>query len=95
MFFREPSTSHHTYTRTQPHVIAGGGRGLSRLSGKEVTDAKQVLVVELEDWKVLGTIVGISRPKKTFDHLFLRVYLLIVPITTHCSFFAPKEGTTS
>jgi len=62
VFFRGPSTSHHTYTRTQPHVTAGGGRGshkLSTLSGQEGTDAKQVLVVELKDWKVLGTIVGI------------------------------------
>ena len=62
MFFRGPSTSHHIYTRTQPHVTAGGGRGshkLSTLSGKEGTDVKQVLVVELKDWKVLGTIVGI------------------------------------
>ena len=32
---------------------------MSTLSGKEATDAKHVLVVELKDWKILGTIVGI------------------------------------
>lgn len=62
--FGGPSTSHHTYTRTRPHVTAGGGRGshkLSTLSGKEATDAKQVLGLSAREWGVViagGTIVG-------------------------------------
>ena len=62
--FGGPSTSHHTYTRTRPHVTAGGGRGshkLSTLSGKEATDAKQVLGFSSREWGVViaaGTIVG-------------------------------------
>ena len=64
MFLRGPSTSHHTYTRTQPHVTAGGGRGkLSTVSGNEATDAKQAPGLTSKEWSIVvnaGTIVAIT-----------------------------------
>ena len=74
-----PSASHHTYTRTQPHVTAGGGRGsLSTLSGKEATDAKQVLGLTTKDWGIVvavGTIVGtITGSMTLMMHVMERVH---------------------
>ena len=64
MFLRGPSTSHHTYTRTQPHVTAGGGRGkLSTVSGNQATDAKQAPGLTSKEWSIVvnaGTIVAIT-----------------------------------
>ena len=64
--FGRPSTSHHTYTRTQPHVTAGGGRGkLSTLFRNEATDAQQApglslgsMVVVVAGYVVALTTVG-------------------------------------
>ncbi len=64
VFLRGPSTSHHTYTRTQPHVTAGGGRGkLSTVSGNQATDAKQAPGLTSKEWSIVvnaGTIVAIT-----------------------------------
>jgi len=54
--------SHHTHSRTQPHVTKGGGGGsdkLSTLSGKEGTDAKPGRGLELKEWNLFFALVGV------------------------------------
>ena len=54
--------SHHTHSRTQPHVTKGGGGEsdkLSTLSGKEGTDAKPGRGLELKEWNLFFALVGV------------------------------------
>lgn len=55
--------SHHTDSRTQPHVTTGGGGGgslkLSTLSGKDKADANPGRGLELKEWNLFLTLVGV------------------------------------